>query len=137
MVTNGRLATIASGNAVAVAPRGPRNIGGNRQKGTDEGVGLCRGEGYDLVGREEFPGRMLCVSRKRCAVTASMLRRSGAENPSAAVLTADKRPHVLRGPAGPHLRGFSSHAAVTRLSPTAPTPPEQNALTWHYSLILD
>lgn len=39
-------------------------------------------------------------------------------------------------PARPRPRG-SVAAALTRLSPTASTPPDQNALTWHYALILD
>lgn len=59
------------------------------------------------------------------------------ENPSATVPTTDTETHLPRSPAGPHLRGSSSHSALTRLSPTASTPPDQNALTWHYALILD
>lgn len=78
-----------------------------------------------------------CLQEKGVSSPRPCFGRSGAEHPSAAVLTADKKPHVLTGPAGPHLRGFSSHAAVTCLSPAASTPPGQNPLTWHYALILD
>lgn len=42
--------------------------------GASTGVGLCRREGYNLIGREEFPGRMLRVDRKTRVVTASLLR---------------------------------------------------------------
>lgn len=39
-----------------------------------KGGGLCGGEGQVLVGREEFPGRMLRAGRKTHVVTASLLR---------------------------------------------------------------
>jgi hypothetical protein len=70
-------------------------------------------------------------------VAASLLRVLERGEFEWTVLTADTETHLLRSPAGPHLRGFSSHAALTRLSPTASTPPDQNALTCHYALILD
>lgn len=95
-----------------------------------KGVGLCRGEGYDLVGLEESRVGCCASAVRRVSSPRPCLGCSREENPNAAVLTADKKPHVLRSPAGPHPQDFSSHAAVTRLSPTASTPPDQNALTW-------
>lgn len=39
---------------------------------------------------------------------------------------ADVVTHLFKSPARPHPRGFSSHAALTRLSPTASTTPGQD-----------
>ncbi len=53
------------------------------------------------------------------------LRQTGTTNPPTTApicVHRSRKPAPLRSPAGPHLRGFSSHAALTRLSPTASAP---------------
>lgn len=60
--------------------------------------------GYDLVGREELPGRTLRVDQRRVSSPRPGFGHSREENPSATVLTADTEAHLLRSPAGPHPR---------------------------------
>lgn len=88
-----------------------------------------------LVGK--IPRRMLRIGHNTRVSPGPCFGCSREEDPQRTVLMVDTETYVLRSPAGPHLRDFSSHTALTRLSPTGPTPPDRNALTWYYALILD
>jgi hypothetical protein len=90
-----------------------------------------------LVDRVKSLGRVLRIGRMTRAVVVPLASGGSQEDNRVQPRRAAVATHPFGSPARPHLRGFSSHAALTRLSPTASTPPEQNPLTWHYALILD
>jgi hypothetical protein len=88
------------------------------------------------VNHKEFPGRTLRLDRGVLLSPRPSLRTRRGE-PQRKDAHDRRRTRPLKSPAGPHLRGFSSNASITHLSPAGSTPLGQKTLTWLYTVTLD
>jgi hypothetical protein len=80
---------------------------------------LAPAKGCVLVDRTKSLGRVVRIGRITLAVAVSLLQVAPKRTTECNGARAGVVTHLCGSPARPHPRGFSSHTALTRLSPTA------------------